>query len=244
MVQKKKMALKTYVILIPFLASLLIFCSCGMLKELPKKEFTTGYYTKRIAGKDNSVYVAVTDTLVSVYNLRKESNVPAVDTSSRITYKQTSTGQPEKAALIKNSLDVDFLTIPLKVRFSQKYVPAQINANLNGAIYLGYRTDRYNIIYENDPLAKNSRKINHYGFSAGLFTGFGGTFISPTNTANQIEHEYDGIVWSKGFAGIIAIGNFSAGVAIGFDNLLDRNKNIWIYENRGWLGLALGLNLN
>lgn len=31
---------------------------------------------------------------------------------------------------------------------------------------------------------------------------------------------------------------------LGFDTLLDRNAQFWIYQERPWLGLMLGLNLN
>ncbi|MGL6268762.1 MAG: hypothetical protein ACRC2O_12600 [Chitinophagaceae bacterium] len=76
------------------------------------------------------------------------------------------------------------------------------------------------------------------------FTGLGNTFMSPTNTNNTLLQEYDGIVWSKGLAGILAINNFTVGLALGFDYLVDKNRSIWIYQNKPWLGLAFGLNLN
>lgn len=68
--------------------------------------------------------------------------------------------------------------------------------------------------------------------------------MTPTTTTNFISTEYDGIVWPKGVAGIIAVNNFTVGVSLGFDNLLDRNKQFWIYESKPWFGLAFGLNLN
>ena len=85
---------------------------------------------------------------------------------------------------------------------------------------------------------------NHFGFSFGVFTGFGNTFMSPTNTNNILQQEYDGIVWSKGVAGILAVNNFTLGLAFGFDNLLDKNHSNWNYKNKPWVGLAFGLNLN
>ena len=42
----------------------------------------------------------------------------------------------------------------------------------------------------------------------------------------------------------INFNNITAGLALGFDNLLDKNKKIWIYENKYWIGLTFGLNLN
>lgn len=158
---------------------------------------------------------------------------------------------PEQGTEVKNdfklsqsSFDIDFLTIPLKLRFAEKDVPPQLNANLNGAIYLGYRTDIYRISYQITPLKKAHRNITHLGYSMGLFSGFGNTFISTTNTNNLIQQEYDGLIWSKGLAGIIGVNSFTVGITFGFDNLLDENKRIWTYQNKPWIGLAFGLNLN
>lgn len=68
--------------------------------------------------------------------------------------------------------------------------------------------------------------------------------MTPTNTFNKISQEYDGVVWNKGLAGILAINNFTVGLSLGIDNLLDKNKKVWIYESKPWVGIAFGLNLN
>ena len=68
--------------------------------------------------------------------------------------------------------------------------------------------------------------------------------MNPSVTNNQITTEYDGLVSSKGLAGIIGINNFTIGLALGYDNLLDANKKKWIYQGKPWIGLAFGLNLN
>ncbi|MFY9310501.1 MAG: hypothetical protein WAQ28_15760 [Bacteroidia bacterium] len=74
----------------------------------------------------------------------------------------------EKAAFNKSSLDIDFLTMPLKYRSQSTGVPPQLNTNLNGALYLGFRADRYKMKYVKNPLKKSVREINHYGFSVGF----------------------------------------------------------------------------
>ncbi len=144
----------------------------------------------------------------------------------------------------KNTLDLDFLTIPLKYRPKQLNVPSQLNATLNGAVYIGYRTDLYKVSYSKTPLNSNIRNINHYGFSFGFLSGLGNTAMNPTTTFDNISTEYDGIIWTKGIAGIFAINNLTAGLTLGFDNLLDQNRKFWIYESKPWLGLTFGLNLN
>ncbi len=88
------------------------------------------------------------------------------------------------------------------------------------------------------------QKTDHFGYSVGLFSGFGNTLVSPTNTQNILDSEYDGIVWSKGIAAIVGVNNFTVGLTFGFDNLLDKNKKFWLYENKPWIGLGFGLNLN
>jgi hypothetical protein len=109
---------------------------------------------------------------------------------------------------------------------------------------VGYRLDNYSVDYKPKILKTAERDITHYGFSLGIFSGFGSTFMSPTTTNNILNQEYDGVVWNKGIAGIIAIDRFTLGLALGTDHLLDKNKSIWIYQGKAWLGLVFGLNLN
>ncbi len=178
--------------------------------------------------------------------LQFEREERIVDTTKKYSVypKEVKDSFREAATFNQYSFDVDFLTIPLKFRPNQNGVPPQLNANLNGAVYFVYRTDKYNVSYAVNPLKKSNRVINHYGFSFGIFTGLGNTAMNPTTTTNFISTEYDGIVWPKGVAGIIAVNNFTVGVSLGFDNLLDRNKQFWIYESKPWFSLAFGLNLN
>jgi hypothetical protein len=63
-------------------------------------------------------------------------------------------------------------------------------------------------------------------------------------TGGAVQSEYDGVVFNKGFAAIVALNHFTAGVAIGWDRLLDRNRRYWIYNDKTWVGIVLGLNLN
>lgn len=144
----------------------------------------------------------------------------------------------------KNLVKIDFLTIPLKFRPEQDNIPPQLNANMNGAVFVGFRTSKNLIGYISNPNGSCSLGVNYLGFSAGLFTGLGNAPISPTTTSDILEQEYDGIVWNKGIAGIIAINSLKVGLALGYGSLLDQNHEIWAYQNQPWLGLALSLNLD
>lgn len=220
-------------------------CSCGIIRNSPKKSFSDGFYTQTINNTKSVVYVDVADDILYIMPTSKNNHF-RIDTSQpyRMYPKEMKDTLIQGASFGKSIFDVDFLTIPIKFRPAQKNVPLQLNTNLNGAVYLGYRMDKYNVRYMINPLQKSERIINHYGFSLGIFTGLGNTAMTPTTTDNRIAIEYDGVVWTKGIAGIIGINNFTVGLAIGFDTLLDENNNNWIYKNRPWFGLAFGLNLN
>lgn len=224
----------------------MLLTNCAIFQKSAKKELNDGFYTQRIDHQRKQVYVDIIEDNLRIHAAKKVNGKLVLDTTiNRIIFPKEMKGVYEKTTSFnKASFDIDFFTIPLKFRSKQGNVPPQLNASLNGAVYIGFRTDKYVLNYTASPLGKSNRAINHFGFSIGVFTGLGNTFMSPTNTDNLLQQEYDGIVWSKGLAGIFAINHFTVGLAFGFDNLLDKNNQIWIYESKPWLGLALGLNLN
>lgn len=222
------------------------FQSCSLVQKTAKQELSDGYYTKIKAKKNTQVYIDVVDGTIAIYPTQKHASIRIIDTSLPVlTYAPMSDVMGKHDfVLSKNSFDVDFITMPLKYRWAQQAMPPQLNANLNGALYLGFRNDRYKINYSANPLRKAERQINHLGFSLGVFTGIGKTTMSAATTGSSMLKDYDGIVWSKGIAGIVGVNFFTVGVAVGFDNLMDHNRTIWLYESKPWIGLAFGLNLN
>jgi hypothetical protein len=221
-------------------------CSCRTITELPKYQLSDGYYkSKLFTQKTQLVYIDNSEDTISIYLPNQATKAIDPLRNTKRTLPQmvsdiTLTSNTFKQA----SLDIDFLTIPFKYRPRQNEFPRQFNTNLNGAVYVGFRNDIYQLRYDKTPLKNFQRQTRHYGYSIGLLTGLGGTAMNPWVTDNQIASEYDGLVWSKGIAAIIGINNFTIGLAVGFDNLLDYNKNYWIYQKAPWLGLAFGLNLN
>src|SRR5690606_40504198 len=79
----------------------------------------------------------------------------------------------------QKSLDLDFLTIPVKLRPAKKDIPSQLNSDITGALYVGYRIDSYSIKNGLNILSKPTQQINHIAYSIGVFSGFGNTTISP-----------------------------------------------------------------
>lgn len=224
---------------------LLLLTSCNVFKKTAKQGLTNGVYTQKMNHEKEKVYIHVADENIHIYpTISKENTLLADTTKKHRTYTFLQKKLDNKASLSKTSLDFDLLTIPIKFRFAQQSVPPQMNTNINGALFIGYRTDKYTLDYQTNPLQISERKLTHVGYSVGLFSGIGNTLMSPTNSNNILSQEYDAVVWSKGIAGIFGINNFTLGLTVGFDNLLDKNSGSWIYKSKPWLGLSFGLNLN
>lgn len=219
---------------------------CGILKPSAKYQFADGYYKTRGISNTRKAYIYNQDSAVKVYPVLTGKQ-KAIDTVKQrpFVYGQVEPDSFKKTPVfIKSSFDIDFLTIPIKYRFPSKGFPRQLNANLNGGFYLGYRKDLYILNYAVSPIGISTRSVTHLGFSAGGFLGLGNTFISQYMTGGAVQSEYDGVVFNKGFAAIVALNHFTAGLAIGWDRLLDRNRQYWIYNDKTWVGIVLGLNLN
>lgn len=228
---------------------ILFFTSCGIVKNTSKYELSDGKYrSKNFYQKKIEIYLQNKEDTIIIYPLKKnEKGCVILDTiflKSQIIAKTTIVNSHKNKMLHQKSFDVDFLTIPFKYRSAQKDLPNQFTTNLNGAVYFGYRNDFYKLKYIENPLNKFDRKINHYGLSFGFFTGFGGTAMNSSVTQDQIIKEYDGTIWSKGIAAIAGIDNFTIGLAFGYDDLMDSNRQFWIYQQKPWFGLAFGLNIN
>jgi hypothetical protein len=217
---------------------LAVFSSCSAWQSAAKYDMADGKYQLKSGGKKQDCYIENdTGNLIVVHNLQ------SMATTSLPAAASNSLQLPHSFS--KSSLDFDVLTSLFKIRPNiANVLPAQLNANFNGNIYLGGRTDLYKIAYKKNPINFFQRQINHFGFSGGVFIGLGNTALTPSTTNNRIATEYDGIVLQKGVAGILAVNKLSVGLSIGFDNLLNKHSNLWIYQNKLWCGLMLGLNLN
>ncbi len=232
---------------------LIILCSgigmaCSNVRETSKYQFVDGVYKAKVFDNRKArVYVSVTEDSVNVYRLNNSSRQVNIDSLQFLSIafpaiQQDTLFNPYN--FTQRSFDLDVLTIPLKYRPATASLPNQLNTSFNGALYLGYRRDIYRLTYKRAPLRVFKRKITHYGYSMGFFTGIGATAINPWVTNDQISSEYDGVIWLKGIACIVGVNNLTFGLSLGVDHLLDRNRNVWIYQGKPWLGLALGLNLN
>jgi hypothetical protein len=110
-------------------------------------------------------------------------------------------------------------------------------------LYFGYRIDRFKVHFKNTPFG-TKREINHSALTFGAFTGMGAASINPWTTNYRTTDEYDGLVLTRGIAIMLGVNSLTVGIGAGWDYLTDRDKEIWIYQNKPWYGLTLGLNLN
>jgi hypothetical protein len=222
--------------------------SCSVFKDKPKYEITEGRHVlKAERATYRNVYVVEEEGALKLYPLKKKGDQYIVDTLEQqpLLFNAMGSGYNGKPlTLRKGSLDIDFLTIPFKYRFPEKGFPRQLNASLNGGVYVGYRTDVYHLSYVPNLLGRRERKESHFGFSFGGYSGIGGTAMNPFVTNNSVNIEYDGVVWTNGLVTIMGINRFTVGLALGLDQLLDKNRKYWIYQKQPWLGLVVGLNLN
>ena len=211
---------------------------CGLLKENGTYELDNGRYKQSVAGRTQKIWVSFEDSIVRLYPLDKK-NSQRVFPFSNVSGLGTGSLKLKKA-----SFDIDVLTIPFKYRPSVAGFPNQLNTNFSGAVYAGIRNDFYHFNYRTNGIGENRRRINHFGVSFGVFGGIGSSAVNPWVTQNLVTSEYDGFVLMSGFAGLIAVKRLTFGLGLGLDHLMDKNKKYWIYHQKPWLGLTVGLNLN
>lgn len=224
------------------------FSSCSSIRNTPKHEFADGFYTTKLGSQTfQKVYVSNQEEDVFIFPASKIGKELVVDTTSKqqLLLPQHFAGSLLQPHIFsRRSFDIDFLTIPFKYRPRERSFPRQFNTNLNGGLYAGFRKDHYVVKYKKNALGRFARQTTHFGISLGVFTGLGGTAMNPWVTNNQISIEYDGFVWTRGISSIIGLNKITVGLAVGWDHLMDRNKSLWIYQSKPWVGLAFGLNLN
>lgn len=204
--------------------------ACGSLRNPPKYELGTGYYSFKQKGTPfQPVFVKTTPDSVHIYPVKNGEKISIIPTRDEI-FQNTG-------------FDVDLTTAIFKYRKARVNLPRQLNVEFNGSIYLGYRIDRYQVHYSNTPagLVKNSI---YQGITFGAFGGLGVTAVTPWTTNYQMMDEYHGLVLTHGFASMVGLGRITGGLAIGWDYLTDRDKDIWIYQGTPWFGVIFGLNIN
>lgn len=219
-----------------------LLTSCSTLEKASDHGFNSGYYKLDSDTNKTRVYVDVTDETIDVYN-QKSVNVDSIPFLS-ISKNNPNHLPATSLKLRKQSLDIDITSIMLKYRPSVYGLPSQFTSELNIAMYAGWRYDNYKLTSKTSPTGKHYLKYSNLGYDVGFFAGPGTTIINPFTTNNTITNEYSGMIFQTGVAGFLESDFASFGIAIGVDNLLNRDKNNWIYNNKPWIGFIVGIALN
>lgn len=218
---------------------------CVPFDKIYSHDFSSGYYKLKAPGANpGNVYIDLREDSVWIFPLSggKSTEKPEKNSYNSININSVKPGSPlYNSTLVKTSVDMDLSTVPIKFRPAQGDVPSQLNATVNGVLYAGFRKDFFKIITHTSELNETYSFIRQTGFDFGPFAGIGITFVNPTVTMNQTVQEYDGVVFQKGIAAFLTYENMSVGIALGFDNLIDKNKTTWIYNQKPWIGIVIGV---
>lgn len=209
----------------------LFLMSCANFRNAHKFEFGNGFYDFRQEGsKYEKAEVYIDEDSVLIFS-RENPHAPIV-------------ADPVKTSMfLKKSFDLDVMTIAFKYRPRNIYLPRQLTTDFNGNIFMGYRFDRFKVKVSKTPIGIQ-KSHHHRGITIGGFAGLGSTAVTPWTTNNKISDEYAGLVLDRGIAMMFGVNNLTFGVGIGWDYLTDRDKAVWIYQNKPWYGLSVGLNIN
>src|SRR5262245_93702 len=135
--------------ILSILFAVVLLSSCATLKKLPESNLESDFYkvTDR-EGHRVKVYVDVTNDSVKI--------MPADSKSGIELSNAAANGQ----VFLKETFDVDVMTVPFKLRPATQNLPRQLTVEFNGSIFLGYRLDRYKVIYVETPVGQ-IKKIRH-----------------------------------------------------------------------------------
>jgi len=216
--------------------------SCSVIDKSSTHGFDSGYYKHSLEkGRAEKVYLDITDDTVAVH--------PMIENKPGQSETVLPLGKADSLYLFpsrfsKTSLDIDITSVFFKYRPATDELQAQLTAELNVALYAGWRHDYYRIEGKKDPLGKINYTVIKRGFDVGILAGPGTTFVGPSTTKTSITKEYNGMILEYGLAGFLETNFASFGVAVGFDHLLGSDRSVWIYNQKPWIGFVVGIALN
>lgn len=230
------------------IALLFLLQGCALFTAVPERIIEDDFYTIRYPDiTREEIYIQDREDSILLY-LFRETAVAEINeriiADTIILPLEMPDDEYLEVSFIKSGFDLDLLSFLFKYRSPQEDMARQLNSELSGVVFAGFRRDIYTIDYVPALPGTRRQEISHTGFSFGIFSGFGSTYMSPWVTSGATESEYDGVVWIKGIAALLATPNINIALGVGFDYLLDGNRNHWIYQHKPWLGFAVGIDLN
>ena len=216
--------------------------SCNTLNNVSRHGFNSGYYKLDTAGGNTDVYADITGERITVHQQFKGKPDAAPFLHIALPWNDSLPVRP--LVFKKQSLDIDLTSILLKYRPALRGLPPQVSSDLNMALYAGWRYDRYKISSATNPLGRKYIATASLGYDVGIFAGMGSTPVNPFTTNNRTTLDYSGMIAQAGLAGFLETEIASFGLAIGIDYLLNRDRSIWIYHKKPWVGFVVGVAIN
>jgi hypothetical protein len=126
--------------------------ACSSIRESPKYQFVDGIYSAKLPEyKSRKVFIHVEEDSILVYPTLGKNGQYVLDSINRFQFTFPKVSNQKKnlrASFTKNSFDLDLITTPIKFRPATASVPNQVNANVNGSVFVGYRVDYFRISYK------------------------------------------------------------------------------------------------
>ena len=141
------------------------------------------------------------------------------------------------------TFDVDLFTTPFKYRFAQGGRAGELSTSANIGVYTGIRYDlgRYRNVYYR---RERRSEVDSFSFGLGSVVSIDPVTLNEFNTDGRFTGEYDALGFSYGVATIVGYKSITAGLTVSFENLADRNNRLWVYRQKPWVGVTIGINLN
>lgn len=224
------------------LCAVLLSCtSCNTIEKASMHGLTNGKYKLKSNKGITRVYLDVNDERVDAYELKDNGSLGGVVTLSNDTSRREFS---LPFVLKKQGLDLDVTTVLFKYRPPVKGQGHQFTNDMNLAMYAGWRFDRFAFSEQVNLLQKSTPKVRHFAYDFGFILGAGTTPIDAFTTQNKVETDYNALLFQSGVAGFVETTFASFGLGIGWDFLTGSDRKSWIYEQKPYLGIIVGIALN
>jgi len=137
------------------------------------------------------------------------------------------------------------VTIPFKVRFETEERPYNLTTSVN----VGFTRSWKKIFHSYRPITKSkdsepfATKTSQFEMGLAPFLGITAVDLNSSNTNDVVTTNRKVFGVSLGIFGMVGVDDFDIGIGIGVDHGFSDQSSDWIYQNKPWVGLILGIDL-
>lgn len=138
---------------------------------------------------------------------------------------------------------IQTLTIPLKFRKAlddgSKF-PAQVETGIN----IGFAPVlKYNYNVFNPSKKIMGKSLNTYSINTGAILNLGATDLKSSSNAPGLKSDRKAGMFTYGIFLMFGVNNINFGYALGVDSIIGEGSEYWVYQNKGWHGLIVALDI-